>query len=333
MFAARVRNSAPSAELTGVSPVSDLSGGFMNRIAIAALLLGMTTTLAAQQPPAPAEKIVAVINGETITKAKLDAMYASMSAQMRAQYDKAGGKMAFLDNYIAKRLLIQEALKTGFDKRPEVQSVLEQARESALFDRYVKDHVGSQIVTEAEIQKFYEDNLPNFATPEQRKVRHIVVGWKNKPKERAMETIQRVAAELLPYRPKPGAVNEGNARILQSHFAAAARQYSEDGAAKSGGELGWVSRESGLDATFANAAFGLEPGMMSGIIETPFGYHLIFVEEKKASGTQPLEQVRADIREFLMSDRSADVVETVKRLTNELRAQSKVALYPENVNN
>src|SRR5687768_12322192 len=144
----------------------------MNRIAIAALILGISTSALAQQPAAaPAEpKIVAVINGETITKAKLDAMYASMSTQMRAQYDKAGGKMAFLDNYIAKRLLIQEALKTGFDKRPEVQSVLEQARESALFDRYVKDQVGSQLVTEAEIQKFYDDNLPNFATPEQRRV-------------------------------------------------------------------------------------------------------------------------------------------------------------------
>ena len=303
----------------------------MKRIAIAALLLGVSTAVVAQQNPAPAEKIVAVINGETLTKAKLDTLYASMGVQMRTQYDKAGGKMAFLDNYIAKRLLIQEALKTGFDKKPEVQSVLEQARDSALFDRYVKDSIGSQIVTEGEIQKFYEDNMPNFATPEQRKVRHIVVGWKNKPKERAMEIIQRVAAELLPYRPKPGQVSEGNARILQSRFAAAARQFSEDGVAQNGGDLGWVSRESGLDQTFADTAFNLAPGMMSGIIETPFGYHLVFVEDHKASGTQPIEQVRADIREYLMTERAADVVETVKRLTNELRAQSKVALYPENV--
>lgn len=303
----------------------------MNRIAIAALLLAVSTSLVAQQTPAPAEKIVAVINGETITRAKLDALYASMGAQMRAQYDKAGGKMAFLDNYIAKRLLIQEALKTGFDRKPEVQSVLEQARDSALFDRYVKDAVGSQIVTEAEIQKFYDDNMPNFATPEERKVRHIVVGWKNKPKERAMEIIQRVAAELLPYRPKPGQVTEGAARILQSHFSAAARQYSEDGVAQNGGDLGWVNQQSGLDQTFADAAFNVEPGLMSGIIETPFGYHLIFVEGAKPAGTQPIEQVRDDIREYLLTERAADVVETVKRLTNELRSQSKVALYPENV--
>ena len=58
----------------------------MNRIAIAALLLAVSTSLVAQQTPAPAEKIVAVINGETITRAKLDALYASMGAQMRAQY-------------------------------------------------------------------------------------------------------------------------------------------------------------------------------------------------------------------------------------------------------
>src|SRR5688572_9962175 len=186
--------------LTRLTPVP---GGMMNRIAIAALLIAASTNVAAQQQaakPADSPKIVAVINGETITKQKLDALYASMSAQMRAQYEKAGGKMAFLDNYIAKRLLIQEALKSGFDKKPDVQSVLEQARESALFDRYVKENIGSQVVSDAEIQKFYEDNIANFATPEQVKARHIVISWNNKSKDAAMEAIQRVAAELLPYR-------------------------------------------------------------------------------------------------------------------------------------
>ena len=56
---------------------------------------------------------------------------------MRTNYDQNGGKGAFLENYIRKRLMLQEAFKTGFDKKPEVVATLESARESALFDRYV----------------------------------------------------------------------------------------------------------------------------------------------------------------------------------------------------
>ena len=66
-------------------------------------------------------------------------------------------------------------------------------------------------------------------------------------------------------------------------------------------------------------------------IMTDVGYHLIFVEGKKPAGTESFAEAKGDIREFLMAQRAADVMGTVKRLTNELRASSKVAFYPENV--
>ncbi|MBK5258992.1 MAG: peptidylprolyl isomerase [Thermoanaerobaculia bacterium] len=294
----------------------------MNRIPMIALFLVGSMTAAAQETAAP-EKIVATINGEVITQTRLDTLYRSMQPQMRAQYEKAGGKMAYLDNYIAKRLMIQEAIKSGFDKKPEVQSAMEAARESALFDRYVRDYIGSQVVTENDIAKFYQENKADFATPEQVKVRHIVSSTSGKSKEQAMAKVQQVAAGLHAYR------REGS-RILLSRFSEAARQSSEDGVASAGGDLGWVARGA-LDPKFEAAAFSMHAGVMSGIIETSFGYHLIFVEEKRAAGTKPLDEVRQEIREYLLSQRSADVLETVKRLTNELRASSKVAIYRENV--
>lgn len=295
----------------------------MNRIPMITILLLAGSLTAAAQETVPPQKIVATINGEVITQIRLDTLYMSMQPQMRAQYEKAGGKMAYLDNYIAKRLMIQEAIKSGFDQKPAVQSAMEAARESALFDSYVRDYVGSQLVSENEIVKFYEENRADFATPEQVKVRHIVSSISGKTKEQAMEKIQRVAAGLHAYR------KEGS-RILLSRFSEAARQSSEDGVAPAGGDLGWVARGA-LDPNFEEAAFTMDAGVMSGIIETSFGYHLIFVEEKQTAGAKPLDEVRHEIREFLLSQRSADVLETVKRLTNELRASSKVAIYRENV--
>ena len=102
-------------------------------VAAAATLVALP--LAAQAPAAaqaqdPGRKVVAVINGETITRAKLDQLWERAGTQMRSQYEKNGGKGAFLENYIGKRLMIQEALKTNFDKRPEVVAEVDAARES-----------------------------------------------------------------------------------------------------------------------------------------------------------------------------------------------------------
>src|SRR5439155_10599296 len=115
-----------------------------------------------------------------------------------------------------------------------------------------------------------------------------------------------------------------------NQFAQAARQYSEDASGRSGGDLGWLAKGQ-LDPDFEAAAWGLPLGMVSGVVETKFGYHLILVENKQPAGIEPLDQARASVREFLMTQHASEVMETVSRLTNELRANSKVAVYPENI--
>lgn len=306
----------------------------MIRIALVALFLLAAVAASAQQTAAPADdsqKPVASVNGEIITKAKLDQLYASMGAQMRQQYDQAGGKAAFLDNYVAKRLMIQEAMKSGFDRKPETVAALDMIRESALFDRYVRDVIGASVVTDADIRKYYDDNIASFATPEMVKVRHIVAArGQGRTLEQAREKIQQVAGEVRAGIPAGRAQTPETERILVSRFSEAARKYSEDGVAQSGGDLGWTKRGV-FDPKFEEAAFNIPKGVLSGIIETSFGYHLILVEDKKPAGTQPFEAVRADIRELLLSQRAAQVIGNVKRLTNELRANSKVALFPENI--
>ncbi|HEX7421613.1 MAG TPA: peptidyl-prolyl cis-trans isomerase, partial [Thermoanaerobaculia bacterium] len=285
----------------------------MNRIIIGTVALFFATTVFAQPvTPAAAEdqKIVAVINGEVITRPKLDALYNNMTAQMRAQYERSGGKMAFLDNYVAKRLLLQEAMKSGFDKRPDVQGAIEAAKEAAIFDRYVKDVVAAPIVTEAEMRKYYDEHKSDFATPETAKVRHIIISFDNKSKPDAMDLIKRAATEIRAGAPSQRDQSMEVKQILLSRFIAAARKYSEDGVAQSGGDLGWVARGT-LDKNFEDAAFNMPPMTISGIVESQFGYHLIFIEETKPAGTQPFEDVRTDLREFLIAQHSADLMGAV----------------------
>jgi len=306
----------------------------MKRITLAALGLLAAVTAFAQPTAAPADDSqmpVATVNGEVITKAKLDQLYASMGVQMRQQYDQAGGKAAFLDNYVAKRLLIQEAMKSGFDKKPETLAALDIVRESALFDQYVREVVAATVVTEADVRKHYDDNQADFAVAEMVKVRHIVAGvGQGTTPEQARQKIQKVASEIRAAIPAALAQTPEMERILLSRFSEAARKYSEDGSAPSGGDLGWRPRGV-FDKKFEEAAFHMRKGVISGIIETQFGYHLILVEDKKSAGTQPFEAVRSDVREFLLSQKGAQVITNLKQLTNELRANSKIALFPENL--
>ncbi len=116
----------------------------------------------------------------------------------------------------------------------------------------------------------------------------------------------------------------------QIAFEQAAKKYSEDASAPSGGDLGWQPHGN-LDPQFEDAAYALPPGTISGVVKSRFGYHLIFVEAKKPGGLQPFEAAKPKIRAFLMSQHSADVLGAVTRLTQELRSSSKVAVYSENI--
>ncbi len=299
------------------------------------------------QPPAAqsaavavpdSKKAVAVINGETVTVEKLDRMYSNLNTQMRQNYDANGGKGALLENYIRKRLLIQEAIKSGFNKRPDVVEAVDAARESTLFDRYVRDVVAAQIVTDNDIKAYYTEHPADFATPEKVHVRHIVIGVTNvgparKTKEEALDHIKKVAVDLrsADVASAQSTTNpEVLARLRLAHFADAAKKYSEDASAENGGDLGWITKGQ-TDADFETAAWSMKPGMVSGIIQTKFGFHLIFVEGRQAPGTEPFDSVKSSIREFLITQKATDVVTTVTKLTNELRGNSRISVFPENI--
>ena len=313
----------------------------MKRI-FAPWMLALALPLLAQTPAAPpasqpdSDKPVAVLNGEVVTTSQLEHMWDNLGTQMRTQYEGSGGKGAFLENYLRKRLVLQEAIKSGFDKRPDVQTDMRTARESALFDRYIRDVVAAPIVTEAAVRKYFEEHKEEFATPERLKVRHIVVtasgvGPNSKTKEQALERIKAIAGQLHQENGNVhGADETTTARLRLIHFGDAARQYSEDASASSGGDLGWVTKGQ-LDPAFEAAAWKLPKGVISGVVESSFGYHLIVVEDREPAGTRPYVKVRPEVREYLLTQKASDVMTAVNKLTNELRLSSKVSVYPENI--
>jgi EpsD family peptidyl-prolyl cis-trans isomerase len=293
---------------------------------LAAALLCAATLFGQQQKPSP-ETVVANVNGEVITQAQLDALWNRRGEKMRAQYDKGGnGKLRFLDNYVSKRLMLQLAHQSDFEKSPAVQAELEAAKESALFDLYVRDVVASRIVTDADVKKFYDEHPNDFAHPARAKVRAIFVNTSTHPKDEARTILGTVMQRMQQARPAAAVAPQ----MLVDAFADEARQHSEHRSAAAGGELGWVTPES-VDPKVAEAAFRLQRGTVSGIIEGEGGLYLLLVEDRQAAGKMEFEGAKAGIREYLMGTNAQKVMEAVNRATTELRSSSKVTLFPENV--
>jgi peptidyl-prolyl cis-trans isomerase C len=300
----------------------------MNRVTIVALTLGLAANALAQQAPAAnprEEKIVAVINGEKLSAAQLDRLYARINPQMRANYERSGGKIQFLDQYINQRLLLQEAVKSRFDKRPDIAAELEAAKDATLFDRYVREVVALEVISESEMRAFYDKNKNSFMREETVKARHII----------ATPQAGNVTNNL---NDDAGSIEDARKKMMQlkkqldagANFAELAASHSEDGSATSGGDLGWFGRGK-MVGEFEEVAFSLKPGETSDVIETQFGFHIVRLDDRKAGGIPPYEEVRGEIRERFMNERAEKVLERVSALTRELRTTSTVQINRENL--
>lgn len=298
----------------------------MKRAAISMILAAATVTAFAQQGATSKPKVAATVNGEVITVDDVNRMYAKLTPQMRAEYDKVGGKAQFLEQYINKRLLIQEATKQNFEKRPDVAAALNDARESALFDLYVRNVVADAVITENEMREHYKRHQREFTVPEKIKARHIIAtpdaqpvmnttGDNAKTEEEAKMKIAELYAKGKP---------------TPETFSSFAVRFSEDASARQGGDLGWFVRGKMVPA-FEEAAFKLNPGEISQPVKTEFGYHLIYVEDKRAARTKSYEEVRGEIRERLLADRADKVLMEVNLLTRELRNSSQIQIKTENL--
>ena len=144
-------------------------------------------------------------------------------------------------------------------------------------------------VSAQEVQRFYQNNIDQFSTPEQVKASHVLI----KTGEGKDEAAARKTAETVLAKAKAGA-----------DFAGLAKEYSEDESnSKTGGDLGFFGRGA-MVPEFENAAFALEPGQVSDIVKTQFGFHVIKLTEKKQGETRPFEQVRTQIEDQLKWERA-----------------------------
>lgn len=169
--------------------------------------------------------------------------------------------------------------------------------------RYVayrpSDFAAQVQVPDADVSAYYDEHRDDrFTQPEQVHARHILV----KVDPAATDDEKGVARKIA-----QGYLDKVKAG---GDFAAIAKEHSDDTTtAVKGGDLGFFGRGE-MTPAFEAAAFALQPGQVSDLVETPFGFHVIKVEEHRAGGPQPLDSVRDQIVKTLQNERGLELART-----------------------
>ncbi len=293
----------------------------------------------AEVKPLPAElpEVVARVNGDAISRSDLESAVAQMQARVGQpvpadQRDRV--VRGVLDQLIAFRLLIQESatrniavpdadidarmtqIRSQFQSDDAFQQALGQrkmtldalrtsVRQGIQVDRMLDaEAAAGGAVTAQQVEEFYTSHPAEFQQGERIKASHILVRVPENADTAAKEPARAKAAGILKD------VKAGQ------DFAALARQHSEDpGTAPQGGDLGYFERGQ-MVGPFEEAAFALGSAQTSDLVETPYGFHIIKVDDKQPPRTIPLAEVRQQVEQYLQGrgreERTEAFIETLK---------------------
>ena len=171
-------------------------------------------------------------------------------------------------------------------------------------------------ITDAQLEAHYQDNIGRWSQAAQVHAAHILVKVERgaTPAERAKGRAR--AEEIVAL-----------ARAEGADFTELAREHSEGPTAPRGGDLGFFPKNR-MIKPFAEAAFALEPGEVSGVVETVFGFHVIKVYATKPERVIPLEEVKTELRRQM---KETLVREKLQELLNEEKKRLGVERFEKHI--
>jgi parvulin-like peptidyl-prolyl isomerase len=264
------------------------------------------------------DKIIAVVNDEVITQSEIDSMLYPLYLQYSQIYktdkevyenlDKSRAEI--LKQLVHDKLILSEARKLEvtvseeeIDERIEIvkkeladkgtsfEDLMKQQkltsgdirrkyREQIMIQKVIDRQVRRMIdIQPSEATIYYQDHIEDYAQPEQVAVYAIMIKLRS---ERTPIECRQLAADVRKM------ASEGR------DFQELAKNYSEDSYRDAGGDLGFIRRGQ-LLKEIDSAIFFLKVGGISDVIETPIGYHIFKVYDRKEESIVPFEEVREKV--------------------------------------
>jgi peptidyl-prolyl cis-trans isomerase C len=278
--------------------------------------------------PAQLPDVLARVNGQPVTKIDFDRLIKNMEAGRGAIPAERRDEVlrGALDQLITYSVLKQEAVsrkfavsdadvdaqvatmqkqfptQAEFDKALSARNTtVEQLKADARIDMAINKMMEAEVAnavaaTDTDAKDFYDKNPDKFTQPESVRASHILLLTKDA--DEAGKKAARTKIDALLKRAKAG-----------EDFAALAKENSQDGSASQGGDLGFFPRGR-MVPEFDQAVFALQPGEISEVVGTQFGYHIIKLTEKKEGSTVPFDQVKPQVVEYLSNQKKQQRVDS-----------------------
>jgi peptidyl-prolyl cis-trans isomerase SurA len=299
--------------------------------------------------PEVIDGVAAVVNGDVITFSQVQEVSGPRERTLREQYTGQElidqikeARLAALNDLVDRQLIVQEFKKKQYsmpeyvvddqiqniikddfagDRQAFLRTLNAQGYTMTRFREAQKDKVivgamrqnnvkGNFTATPQEIQAYYEANKQEFVTPEQLKLRMIVLNAD--PLDANSGDSTKKMAEEIRIKVKGGA-----------DFATMAKTYSMDGTAESGGDWGVIDRKT-LNQQLTDVAFALSAGQTSQVVQIGDSFYILYCESKKQSGVIPLPEVRDGIEKKLAQ---AQRQKATQRWIDSLREKAYIKIY------
>ncbi len=230
-------------------------------------------------------KVIANVNGTAITLDEFNE-YAAHRLQPGSKPTAAEAK-AIVNELVSLELVVQEALKKGLDKNPDVVKTIESQRRVLLANAALKDYIQAHPITDEQLKKEYDQRIAGAGTKEL-KARHILVKTEAEAKA--------IIAQL----------GKG------ADFAKLAKDKSSDSSAKEGGDLGWFNPNQ-MVKPFSDAALALKKGEYTKTpVQSQFGWHVIMLEDSRSPQVPAFDQMKDRVRNFMQQKMSQDFIDSLK---------------------
>ncbi len=245
------------------------------------------------------DKVYAIVNGDKITGQTIAVVLKNPKANFETL--PADQKKNILNRVIEQKLLSQNAMTTNVVNDPIYKQTLKSLKQDLALQVWMQKESKKIEISNKEIKSFYDKDQRLSKVTDQIKAKHILVADEKSAKD-IISTLNKT-------------------KNIKAKFIKLAKEKSTGPSGKNGGELGWFALEA-MVPEFSAAAKKLSVGTFTtSPVKTKFGYHVIYVEDKKKGPMVDFNKVKPQIKQAIGQDK---LVKHIQKIANKLKNKAKI---------
>lgn len=257
---------------------------------LTAALWGMVAYFAWERYMKPSEaektdggKVVAVVAGEPVRLSDVYDMAASIPQLNELPFEMVYPQI--LENIINMKVLLKGARDMGLEKDPKVARALALAHDQILSQAYLSRRLEASVTPE-KLQELYAEEMKHYQPEERVRARHILVKTLKEAKDIRIQLENGADFTVL-----------ANAKSLDANG--------------NGGDLGAFTKNM-MIPEFGNAVFAMKKGQLSEPIKTPFGWHIVLVEDKDFTTPPAFEEIQEQLQQLYMEKNAVNILKEAR---------------------